>query len=78
LARLPHIGETIVKSMTEGQLDKLMLAASATARLAFGLAAHAGLRAGEVRGLRWPDVDLELGTITVRRSVCRGEEAPRF
>jgi integrase len=76
LPRLPHIGETIVKSMTEGQLDKLMLAASATARLAFGLAAHAGLRAGEVRGLRWPDVDLELGTITVRRSVCRGEEAP--
>jgi integrase len=75
LPRLPHIGETIVKSMTEGQLDKLMLAASARARLAFGLAAHAGLRAGEVRGLRWPDVDLELGTITVRRSVCRGEEA---
>jgi integrase len=76
LPRLPRIGETIVKSMTEGQLDKLMMAGSGTARLAFGLAAHAGLRAGEVRGLRWPDIDLELGTITVRRSVCRGEEAP--
>jgi len=36
LPRLPRIGETIVKSMTEGQLDKLMMAASGTARLAFG------------------------------------------
>jgi integrase len=56
LPRLPRIGEIIVKSMTEAQLDKLMMAALGHARLAFGLAAHAGLRAREVRGLRWPDV----------------------
>ena len=32
------------------------------------------LRAGEVRGLRWPDVDLEAGTLTVRRSISAGIE----
>jgi len=37
-------------------------------------AAFAGLRAGEVRGLRWPDVDLRRGVITVRRSVVGGVE----
>lgn len=32
-------------------------------------AAEAGLRRGELIGLRWPDVDLETGRIQVRRSV---------
>jgi integrase len=32
------------------------------------LAALAGLRRGEVCGLRWSDVDLEAGTLTVRRN----------
>lgn len=47
------------------------------ARLAFAIAAYAGLRAGEIRGLRWADVTLptegstavsQQGYITVRRS----------
>ncbi len=37
-------------------------------RIAFGLAGYAGLRLGEIRGLRWEDVDLVAGTITVSRS----------
>jgi integrase len=36
---------------------------------AIGLAGFAGLRLGEVRGLRWADVDLDGGTISVRRSL---------
>lgn len=32
------------------------------------------VRAGEIRGLRWADVDLERGALVVRRSVCRGVE----
>ena len=38
-------------------------------RAALALAGYAGLRLGEVRGLRWADVDLEAGTVTVRRSM---------
>jgi integrase len=38
-------------------------------RAALGLAGYAGLRLGEVRGLRWQDVDLDAGTIIVRRSL---------
>src|SRR5690606_22751752 len=36
----------------------------------------AGLRASEVRGLRWTDVDLNARTLTVRRAICQGLEAP--
>jgi integrase len=41
-------------------------------RRAFAIAAFAGLRAGEIRALRWKDVDLKGRTITVRLSRCRG------
>jgi integrase len=30
---------------------------------------YAGLRLGEVRGLRWQDIDLEAGLLHVRRSL---------
>ena len=38
-------------------------------RAALGLAGYAGLRLGEIRALTWGDVDLEAGTIAVRRSL---------
>jgi integrase len=38
-------------------------------RAALGLAGYAGLRLGEVRALRWCDVDLEAGTLSVSRSL---------
>jgi integrase len=38
-------------------------------RAALALAAYAGLRLGEVRALTWGDVDLDAGTLTVRRSL---------
>ncbi len=39
--------------------------------IALALCAYAGLRVGEACGLRWPDVDLEGGIITVRASLAR-------
>lgn len=39
--------------------------------LSFALMALAGLRRGEVLGLRWGDVDLPLGVIHVRRQLVR-------
>jgi integrase len=40
-------------------------------RAALGLAAFAGLRLGELRALRWQDVNLDAGTVTVARSMLR-------
>jgi integrase len=74
LPRLPKSGRKAVNPMRRADLDAILAAASSTARLAFQLAAFAGLRAGEVRGLRWPDVDLEAGALTIRRSVSAGFE----
>ncbi len=74
LPRLPKSGRKAVNPMRRADLDAILSSASPTARLAFQLAAFAGLRAGEVRGLRWPDVDLEAGTLTIRRSVSAGFE----
>jgi integrase len=42
---------------------------------AIGLAGYAGLRLGEIRGLRWSDIDLDAGTISVRRSLLPSGEA---
>ncbi len=39
--------------------------------VALSLALYAGLRRGEICGLRWADVDLPLGVIHVRRQRCR-------
>jgi integrase len=41
-------------------------------RKGFLLATYAGLRAGESRALRWKDVDLKAGTLTVRLSRSKG------
>ena len=72
--KLPKVGRKVVTSFHRDDLDAILAVASSQARLAFGLAAFAGLRAGEVRGLRWSDVDLRANTLTVRRSITRGQE----
>jgi integrase len=42
------------------------------------LAVTTGMRSGELIGLRWEDVDLEAGTLRVRRTVFNGRiEAPK-
>ncbi|MEB2314328.1 MAG: site-specific integrase [Polyangiaceae bacterium] len=76
LPKLPRVGRTVVEAFPADALPKLLAAASPQARLAFALAAYAGLRAGEVRGLRWGDVNLGTRTIVVRRSITRKQEAP--
>jgi integrase len=42
------------------------------------VAVTAGLRIGELLGLRWEDVDLERGTMHVRRILSRAKSGPRF
>ena len=46
-------------------------------RVAAALAGWAGLRLGEIRGLKWSDVNLEANELTVSRAVtAKGEEKP--
>jgi integrase len=72
---LPKVGRKVTKPLRRSDLEAIMAKAPPNAQLACALAAFAGLRAGEVRGLRWPDVDLKIGTITIRRSITRNEES---
>jgi integrase len=44
----------------------------------FTLCLATGLRQGEALGLHWPDIDLESGTLTVRRALQRIEGEFRF
>jgi integrase len=61
-----------VARLDPAELAKLVHAGSTKRwRAALGLAAWAGLRLGELRGLRWADVDLVSGVLHVRRSLGR-------
>lgn len=74
--RLPKVGATVKSVLSEDQVKALLAASLPTWRRAFLLAADAGLRAGEIRGLRWSDVDLDKREISVRQAICRGVAAP--
>ncbi len=71
--KLPHCGKQIHTALTQDEVDRLLEATHCAAhRRAFLLAAYAGLRAGEIRALRWKDVDLKGRSLTVRLSRCKG------
>lgn len=56
--------------LTPSDMEKLVTGASTERwKAAIGLAGYAGLRLGELRGLRWADVDLEANTISILRSL---------
>ena len=69
LARPPRI---IVEEVEPYSVDEVraILGAAATRpnRARWAIALALGLRQGEVLGLRWPDVDLDRGLLTVRKS----------
>ncbi|MEV4762570.1 tyrosine-type recombinase/integrase [Micromonospora chokoriensis] len=69
LAKPPRLEEEEVEPYSVEEVQRLLLAASErrnSARWAIALAL--GLRQGEVLGLKWNDVDLDGGTLTVRRA----------
>ncbi|HEU4535808.1 MAG TPA: site-specific integrase [Polyangiaceae bacterium] len=73
LPTLPRAGSKVVTPPTPDEVDRALAATPPHARLALLLAADAGLRLGEVRGLRWRDVDLDAGVLVVRRTIYHGE-----
>jgi integrase len=73
--KLPKSGRKIMHTLTDEELERLISVSQPRHQLVFMLAAFAGLRSGEVRGLRWRDVDLKAGELIVRQSICHGVAA---
>lgn len=80
LPRLKPIGQCILEIPTDEEVERILAAASAWQRLAFGLMVYAGLRPNEVRGLRRRDVRLRWegeavagGFVSVREGRSFGE-----
>jgi integrase len=74
----PKVEEKEMQTLTEEQAGKLLAAASTT-RLYVPLvvALATGLRRGELLGLRWRDVNLDTGIITMARSIEQTKEGLR-
>jgi integrase len=68
-----------IKPLTRDEARRLLDAAHDDRLEAlYILAVHLGLRQGELLGLRWGDVNLEAGTLQVRRSLTVTKDGPSF
>ena len=65
--RLPAPAGVRERAAAPDEAEKLLAALNEADRPLWACAAYAGLRRGELRGLRWDDVDLTENIITVRR-----------
>jgi integrase len=72
LARAPKIEEEEVEPYTVAQVKRLLETAQQRRnRARWAIALALGLRQGEALGLQWSDIDLNAGTLIVRRSRLR-------
>lgn len=75
LAKAPRVSETEVEPYSVDEVRRLLTtAAEGRNHARWAIALALGLRQGEVLGLRWTDVDLDTGTLLVRRGRLR----PRY
>lgn len=79
LVELPKDSRKEINALNERQVKRLLAAVEGDKLEAlYVLAVTTGMRSGELLGLRWEDVDLEAGTLQVRRTVFNGRiEAPK-
>jgi integrase len=68
-----------IKPLNEEEVKRLLRAVRDDKLEAlYVLGIHTGLRSGELLGLRWDDLDLQAGTLQVKRTVFNGQiEAPK-
>ncbi len=79
LADLPRAEKPEMALLDAEQITALLAAARGTSLyLPILLAATTGMRRGEILALRWSDVDLEGGTLSVARSLEQTRDALRF
>jgi integrase len=72
IARPPRLVETEVEPLTVDECHRVLAAAVAVRNSArWSLALALGLRQGEALGLIWTDIDFEVGTLKIRRSIQR-------
>ncbi len=72
LPRLPKAAERVLRIPDPATIHEMLAAAKPHLRLVLLLCVDAGLRAGEVRGATWRDVDLRAGRLVVRETVYHG------
>jgi integrase len=79
LAEPPRVTRTTVQPLTTGEARAFLAGIKGDRHETLYITAIAtGLRQGEILGLRWVDVDLDAGTITVRQARERVKGAPTF
>lgn len=72
LVSLPRIDKPDVRTLSDVEVLRMLTEAKDTALyMPVLLALTTGMRRGEIIALRWPDVDLEIGTILVRHSAVQ-------
>src|SRR5215204_3861141 len=73
----PQIRQEEIRPLMPEQVNALLSAARGDRLEAlYVLAIHTGLRQGELLGLKWEDVDLEGGTLQVRRTLTTAKGGP--
>lgn len=74
-AKAPRVSEAEIEPYTVDEVQRLLAtAAEGRNHARWAIALALGLRQGEVLGLRWVDVDLDVGSLLVRRGRLR----PRY
>ena len=75
--RPPQVRKEEIRPLAPEQVKKLFEAVrSDRLEALYILAVHTGLRQGELLGLKWGDVDLEAGTLQVRRTLTTAKGGP--
>ncbi|MFF0249582.1 tyrosine-type recombinase/integrase [Streptosporangium sandarakinum] len=76
LAKAPTLSEEEIEPYEIAEIQRLLKAADALPRNSarWAIALSLGLRQGEVLGMKWADVDLDRGTLRVRR----GRQRPKY
>lgn len=71
-ATVPRTGHVEIEPLTVSDVRRILAAAADKRNAArWSVALALGLRQGEALGIQWSDIDLEAGTLTVRRQLQR-------
>src|SRR5215211_1147315 len=77
----PQVRREEIRPLTPEQVKMLLDAASDVGdrlEALYALAVHTGLRQGELLGLKWEDMDLESGSLHVKRTLTTARGGPRL